>query len=68
MDVGRRPGRQRQVVHIALAKTPLEDGTLPEGAAGVPLFIVPKILPGGARNDVTVAGLNLKMGYRGTAN
>ena len=56
------------IVHLVLAKTPLEDGTLPEGTAGISLFIVPKILPDGSRNDVTVAGLNHKMGYRGTAN
>jgi alkylation response protein AidB-like acyl-CoA dehydrogenase len=56
------------IVHLVLAKTPLEDGTLPEGTAGISLFIVPKILPDGVRNDVTVAGLNHKMGYRGTAN
>lgn len=56
------------IVHLVLAKVPLEDGTLPEGTAGISLFIVPKILPDGSRNDVTVAGLNHKMGYRGTAN
>ncbi|MFZ0269239.1 acyl-CoA dehydrogenase [Caulobacter sp.] len=56
------------IVHLVLAKTPLEDGSLPEGTAGISLFIVPKILLDGARNDVTVAGLNHKMGYRGTAN
>jgi alkylation response protein AidB-like acyl-CoA dehydrogenase len=56
------------IVHLVLAKVPGEDGALPEGSAGISLFIVPKILPDGARNDVTVAGLNHKMGYRGTAN
>ena len=56
------------IVHLVLAKVRSEDGTLPEGTTGISLFIVPKILPGGARNDVTVAGLNHKMGYRGTAN
>lgn len=56
------------IVHLVLAKVTGEDGTLPEGTAGISLFIVPRILPGGARNDVAVAGLNHKMGYRGTVN
>lgn len=56
------------IVHLVLAKVPGEDNRLPEGTKGISLFIVPKILPGGERNDVAVAGLNHKMGYRGTAN
>jgi alkylation response protein AidB-like acyl-CoA dehydrogenase len=56
------------IVHLVLAKAPGPDGKLPEGTKGISLFIVPKILPDGARNDVIVAGLNHKMGYRGTAN
>lgn len=56
------------IVHLVLAKVPDANGALPEGNAGTALFIVPKILPDGSRNDVTVAGLNHKMGYRGTAN
>lgn len=56
------------IVHLVLAKIPQPDGTLPEGSAGISLFIVPKILPDGSRNDIAVAGLNHKMGYRGTAN
>lgn len=56
------------VVHLVLAKVPGPDGALPEGTAGISLFIVPKILADGSRNDVAVAGLNHKMGYRGTAN
>jgi alkylation response protein AidB-like acyl-CoA dehydrogenase len=56
------------IVHLVLAKVQQADGTLPEGTAGISLFIVPKILPDGARNDVVVAGLNHKLGYRGTAN
>ncbi|MEI9927548.1 MAG: acyl-CoA dehydrogenase family protein [Sphingomonas sp.] len=56
------------IVHLVLAKVPGADGALPEGTAGISLFIVPKLLPDGSRNDVTVAGLNHKMGYRGTAN
>lgn len=56
------------IVHLVLAKVPGADGLLPEGTEGLSLFIVPKILPDGTRNDVIVAGLNHKMGYRGTAN
>jgi alkylation response protein AidB-like acyl-CoA dehydrogenase len=56
------------IVHLVLAKVPGEDGVLPEGTAGISLFIVPKVLPDGTRNDLSVAGLNHKMGYRGTAN
>ncbi len=56
------------IVHLVLAKVPGADGRLPEGTAGLSLFIVPKTLPDGSRNDLGVAGLNHKMGYRGTAN
>ncbi len=61
------------ICHLVLAKIPGPDGKLVPGTAGISLFAVPKILvaPGdfaGARNDVVVAGLNHKMGYRGTAN
>ena len=47
-----------QIVHLVLAKVP----------EAISLFIVPKILPDGQRNDVTVAGLNHKMGFRGIPN
>lgn len=56
------------IVHLVLAKVPDADGNLPEGTPGISLFIVPKILPDGTPNDVSVAGINHKMGYRGTAN
>ncbi len=61
------------IFHLVLAKIPEEDGSLPAGSAGISLFIVPKwlVTPDGTRgerNDVVVAGLNHKMGYRGTAN
>ncbi len=52
------------IVHLVLAKVP---GS-PPGAKGISLFLVPKVLPNGTRNDVTLAGLNHKMGYRGTVN
>ena len=58
-------------IHLVLAKAEGADGRLPPGAKGNSLFIVPVTLPegvGGGRNDVVVAGLNHKMGYRGTPN
>ena len=58
----------RNIVHLVLAKAATPGGALPEGTKGLSLFIVPKTLPDGARNDVAVAGLNHKLGYRGTAN
>lgn len=55
------------IVHLVLAKTP--GG--PAGVKGISLFIVPKHLHaegGTIRNDVVLAGLNHKMGNRGTTN
>jgi len=57
------------IVHMVLAKIP--GG--PPGVKGISLFCVPRIRVNadgslGARNDVTLAGLNHKMGYRGTVN
>ena len=61
------------IVHLVLAKIPDADGSLPPGVKGLSLFIVPKFLVDddgslGERNDVVLAGLNHKMGYRGTTN
>ncbi|WP_313806551.1 acyl-CoA dehydrogenase [Sphingobium sp.] len=56
------------IVHLVLAKVARSDGSLPEGSKGISLFIVPKILPDGSRNDIAVAGINHKMGFRGTSN
>lgn len=56
------------IVHLVLAKIALADGGLPQGTKGISLFIVPKWLPDGRRNDIAVAGLNHKMGNRGTTN
>ena len=61
------------IVHLVLAKIPESDGSLPLGVKGISLFIVPKFLVEddgslGERNDVVLAGLNHKMGYRGTTN
>lgn len=57
------------IIHLVLAKIP--GG--PAGTKGISLFIVPKFLvkPDGTlgeRNDVVLAGLNHKMGYRGITN
>ncbi|WP_349828812.1 acyl-CoA dehydrogenase, partial [Brevibacterium litoralis] len=55
--------------HLVLART---EGA-PAGVKGLSLFIVPKYLVDadgavGERNDVSLADLNHKMGYRGTTN
>jgi alkylation response protein AidB-like acyl-CoA dehydrogenase len=52
------------IVHLVLAKIP--GG--PAGVKGISLFVVPKVLADGSRNDVVLAGVNHKMGYRGTVN
>ncbi len=56
------------IVHLVLAKIP--GG--PAGVKGISLFIVPKVVvegsSAGERNDVVLAGLNHKMGFRGTVN
>ncbi|GAA4665947.1 acyl-CoA dehydrogenase [Gordonia humi] len=52
------------IVHLVLAKAP---GGGP-GTKGISLFIVPKVLADGTRNDVALVGLNHKMGNRGTTN
>ena len=57
------------IVHMVLAKLP----DAPGGVKGISLFIVPKYLVNedgslGPRNDVTLAGLFHKMGWRGTTS
>jgi butyryl-CoA dehydrogenase len=52
------------IVHLVLARIP----GCPPGAKGISLLLVPKVLPSGERNDVHLAGLNHKMGFRGTVN
>ncbi|MET3392118.1 acyl-CoA dehydrogenase [Variovorax atrisoli] len=62
------------IVHIVLAKIPDENGKLVPGTRGISLFIVPKRMVDtegrltGQRNDVALAGLNHKLGWRGTTN
>ncbi|MBC2932927.1 acyl-CoA dehydrogenase [Nocardioides sp. zg-1228] len=57
------------IVHLVLARLP----DAPPGSRGISLFIVPKHLVGedgsiGERNDVALAGINHKLGNRGTVN
>lgn len=57
------------IVHLVLAKLP----DAPDGTRGISLFIVPKHLVAedgsiGERNDVALAGINHKLGSRGTVN
>jgi alkylation response protein AidB-like acyl-CoA dehydrogenase len=57
------------IVHLVLAKLP----DAPAGVKGISLFIVPKFLVNddgslGPRNDVLLAGLFHKMGWRGTTS
>jgi butyryl-CoA dehydrogenase len=62
------------IVHLVLAKIPGPDGKTIAGTKGISLFIVPKKLVDtqgqltGERNDVALAGLNHKLGWRGTVN
>jgi alkylation response protein AidB-like acyl-CoA dehydrogenase len=61
------------IIHLVLAKIPNDDGSLPAGTKGISIFIVPRVLVNadGAlteRNDIALAGLNHKLGYRGTVN
>ncbi len=57
------------IVHLVLAKDP----EAPPGVKGISLFVVPRFLVDddgtvGERNDVVLAGINHKMGFRGTVN
>ena len=62
------------IIHLVLAKIPGPDGQLPAGTRGISLFVVPKKMVNtngeltGERNDVALAGLNHKLGWRGTTN
>ena len=62
------------IIHLVLAKIPDAEGKLVPGTRGISLFIVPKKLVDtqgeltGVRNDVALAGLNHKLGWRGTTN
>lgn len=59
----------QNIVHLVLARLP----DAPPGVKGISLFIVPKFLVNpdgslGPRNDVLLAGLFHKMGWRGTTS
>ncbi len=62
------------IIHLVLAKIPDVSGKLVAGTRGISLFIVPKKMVNeqaqltGERNDVALAGLNHKLGWRGTTN
>lgn len=61
------------IIHLVLAKIADAEGKTVPGVKGISLFIVPKKLVNadgalGERNDIALAGLNHKMGYRGTTN
>jgi alkylation response protein AidB-like acyl-CoA dehydrogenase len=62
------------IVHLVLAKIPDDSGRLVPGTRGISLFVVPKWLVDaqgrltGERNDIALAGLNHKCGWRGTTN
>ena len=62
------------IIHLVLAKIPDDAGRLVAGTRGISLFIVPKKMVNvqaqltGERNDVALAGLNHKLGWRGTTN
>jgi alkylation response protein AidB-like acyl-CoA dehydrogenase len=56
------------ILHLVLAKTANDDGSLIAGSRGISLFLAPKFLPDGTRNDVFVSGLNHKLGYRAIPN
>lgn len=46
------------IIHLVLARLP----DAPEGIKGISLFLVPKFLPNGQRNNITCGGLEEKMG------
>ena len=47
-----------QIVHMVLARTAGSS----EGTRGISLFLVPKLLPGGSRNDLRCVSIEHKMG------
>jgi alkylation response protein AidB-like acyl-CoA dehydrogenase len=46
------------IIHTVLARTP----GAPEGTRGISLFLVPKVLPDGSRNDVKCVSIEHKLG------
>lgn len=50
------------IIHMVLARLP----DAPDGVKGISLFLVPKILPSGERNDVQCVSLEHKLGIHGS--
>ncbi len=50
------------IVHLVLARLP----DAPAGTKGISLFLVPKMLPDGSRNDVFCNGMEHKLGLHGS--
>ncbi|WP_375458802.1 acyl-CoA dehydrogenase [uncultured Enterovirga sp.] len=50
------------IVHLVLARLP----DAPAGTRGISLFLVPKVLPDGSRNDLRCAGIEHKLGIHGS--
>ncbi|HET7411319.1 MAG TPA: acyl-CoA dehydrogenase [Pararhizobium sp.] len=50
------------IIHMVLARLP----DAPAGTRGISLFLVPKFLPDGNRNDVFCAGVEKKLGIHGS--
>ena len=50
------------IVHLVLARLP----DAPPGVKGISMFLVPKLLPEGARNDVWCTGIEHKLGIHGS--
>ena len=48
----------KNIVHLVLARTP----DAPPGTKGISLFLVPKILPDGSRNDLRCVSIEHKLG------
>ena len=50
------------IVHLVLARLP----DAPKGSKGISLFLVPKVLPDGAQNNVKTVSIEHKMGLHGS--
>ncbi|GJD49202.1 3-methylmercaptopropionyl-CoA dehydrogenase [Methylobacterium crusticola] len=50
------------IIHLVLARLP----DAPAGTRGISLFLVPKVLPDGSRNDLRCAGIEHKLGIHGS--